>query len=404
MAQQFNLPDIGSGLQEAEIVTWLVKVGEEVGSDQVLCEVETEKSVVEIPVPFDGVVLEIAGPEGTSVQVGEMLVVIGAAGEEVTASPVPSSVSAEVAPVAQPPASPTAAPTHRPPAMPLIRRLARERGVDLAALVGSGVGGRITRADVEAAAIVPPEGGKYRRPGGAGVGGSTAGTPDRTTTRQPLSKLRRTIAAHMTEQWQSVPHITAHVDGDAGRLIAARKAIGARLDRKVPIDALLAAAVISALRQFPSANAAIEGDDLVVRNFYDIGIAVGSPDGLLVPVVRNVDRLALPELIDRVADLTARAKERKLAPEEMGGQTFTISNLGALRGRHATQVIPAGTTAIMSFGRANEEAVVRNGQIVVAPMMAVSGTFDHRALDGVDAMGVVNAVVDVLEEPTLLLV
>lgn len=208
----------------------------------------------------------------------------------------------------------------------------------------------------------------------------------------------------MTEQWQTVPHITGHTDADAGRLIAARKAIGDRLDRKVPIDALLAAAVISALQQFPSANATIEGADLIVKNYYDIGIAVGSPDGLLVPVVRDVDQLSLPELIDQVADLTARAKTRKLTPEEMGGQTFTISNLGALRGRHATQVIPAGTTAIMSFGRANEEAVVRNGQIVVAPMMAVSGTFDHRALDGVEASGVINAVVDVLEEPTLLLV
>jgi pyruvate/2-oxoglutarate dehydrogenase complex dihydrolipoamide acyltransferase (E2) component len=288
--------------------------------------------------------------------------------------------------------------------MPLVRKLARERGVDLTKLVGTGAGGRITRADVEAAAtaqVAPsaPSVGSTSSPTSPPQGGG-----ERTSTRAPLSKLRRTIAAHMTEQWQTVPHITAHVDADAGRLIAARTAISDRLDRKVPIDALLAAAVIPALRQFPTANAAVEGDDLIVKNYYDIGIAVGSPDGLLVPVVRDVDQLTLPDLIDRVVDLTARAKERKLTPDEMGGQTFTISNLGALRGRHATQVLPAGTTSIMSFGRAADEAVVRDGQITIASMMAVSGTFDHRAMDGVDAMGVVNAIVDVLEEPTLLLV
>ncbi len=405
MAKTFNLPDIGSGLQEAEIVAWHVEVGQTVTADEVLCEVETEKSVVEIPVPYDGVILELAGPPGTSVEVGTKLVVIGEAGESI--SEPEAAPAAEAAPVAAASAAgngdriaSVTLVSDRPAAMPLVRKLAKTHGIDLAAITGTGQAGRITRKDVEAAVAA----------GGAAAAPSRPATPmsvpagERTSERRQLSKLRRSIAAHMTEQWKTVPHITAHVDADASRLLAARKALGERLGRKVPLDAMFAAAVIPALRQFPVANATIDGDDIVVHNYYDIGIAVGSADGLLVPIVRDVDRLPLAELMDRVDDITARAKDRKVLPDEMGDQTFTISNLGGLRGQHATQVIPAGTTGIISLGRAREQAVVRDGVIVAAPMMAISGTFDHRAMDGVEAMGVMNAIVDVIEEPALLLI
>jgi len=394
MAREFVLPDIGSGLQEAEIVAWQVEVGDSVTADQVLCEVETEKSIVEIPVPFAGVVLAVAGPPGTSVGVGEMLVVIGESGETVEESgAVPAAAAENVLEDDHPgPATPAPAPmaaTVRPAAMPLVRKLARERNIDLGSISGTGVGGRITRKDVEAAGSGPVP----ATPPGA-----------RSIERVRMSRLRRTIAGHMTGQWQAVPHISAHVEADASRLMSARQRISERLGVKVPIDALLVAMVIPALKQFPVANAEVDGDDLVVKHYCDVGIAVGSPDGLLVPIVRGADRLDLAELVEKVADLIFRAKERKVAPEEMGDQTFTISNLGGLRGRHATQVIPAGTTAIVSFGRAVEQPVVRNREIVVAPIIAISGTFDHRAMDGVEAMGLMNAIVDVIEEPALLLV
>lgn len=399
MAERFNLPDIGSGLQEAEVVSWLVNVGDDVTTDQVLCEVETEKSVVEIPVPYAGVVLELAGPPGTSVKVGEMLVVIGAGDEAAPAEGGPTRVDAVAAAAPAPAPAPvpaiTPAPaTGRPAAMPLVRKLARERGVDLTAVTGTGVAGRITRADVELAATSPA----------VEVAAAAPAPAARGTTRVQLSKLRRTIAAHMTAQWQTVPHITAHVEADASRLIAARARLSERLGKKISMDALLVAVIIPALRQFPVANAAVDGDDLLVKEFYDIGVAVGSPDGLLVPIVRDADRLALTDLVDVVGDITGRAKERKVRPDEMGDQTFTISNLGGLRGWHATQVIPAGTTGIVSFGRAFDRPVVRDGAIVSSPVMALSGTFDHRAMDGVEAMGVLNAIVDVIEEPALLLV
>jgi pyruvate dehydrogenase E2 component (dihydrolipoamide acetyltransferase) len=409
MSKEFALPDIGSGLQEAEIIEWHVAVGDTVDADQVLCEVETEKSVVEIPVPFGGVVLSLAGPAGSTVNVGETLVVIGEAGET-SASPEPAAAatvsagsevladSAAVAAIAVPSAlsASMGATMERPIAMPLVRRLAKANGIDLAGVTGTGVGGRITRKDIEAViaqgAAVP-----------AATSAPVAASPARSIERVPLSKLRKAIGSHMTAQWQSVPHISAHVEADASRFISGRAMLSERLGIKLPVDAMLAAAVIPALRQFPVANAEIAEDDLIVKHYFDIGVAVGSDEGLLVPIVRDADEMSLADLAAAVIDLTSRAKDRKVLPDEMGNQTFTISNLGGLRGRHATQVIPAGTTGIVSFGRAVEQPVVRNGEIVAAPIMAISGTFDHRAMDGIEVMGVLNAIVEVIEEPALML-
>lgn len=409
MGREFQLPDIGSGLQEAEIIEWHVAVGDTVDADQVLCEVETEKSVVEIPVPFGGIVLSLAGPVGSSVNVGETLVVIGEAGEAAVEGapgkpPAPSADSApastEPEPAAIPaqvqPAAAMSVRMERPIAMPLVRRLAKANDIDLATVSGTGVGGRITRKDIEgaiAAAAASP----------SISPASVAASPARSADRVPLSKLRKAIGNHMTAQWQSVPHISAHVEADASRFISGRTMLSERLGIKLPVDALLVAAVIPALRQFPVANAAIVDDDLIVKHYFDIGVAVGSDEGLLVPIVRDADEMNIAELASAVMDLTARAKDRKVLPDEMGNQTFTISNLGALRGRHTTQVIPAGTTGIVSFGRAIEQPVVRDGEIVAAPVMAISGTFDHRAMDGVEVMGVLNAIVEVIEEPALML-
>ena len=409
MSKEFTLPDIGSGLQEAEIIEWHVAVGDTVSADQVLCEVETEKSVVEIPVPFGGVVLSLAGPVGSTVNVGDMLVVIGEAGESAAAAadnasaaaPTETASSVVDAPgpaVTEPVAAPSSMATRmeRPIAMPLVRRLAKANGIDLATVSGTGVGGRITRKDIEGVIATGA-------PSPTISAASSAASPARASDRVPLSKLRKAIGTHMTAQWRSVPHISAHVEADAERFISGRAMLSERLGIKLPVDALLIAAVIPALRQFPVANAEIVGDDLVVKHYFDIGVAVGSDEGLLVPIVRDADEMSVAELAVAVMDLTARAKDRKVLPAEMGNQTFTISNLGGLRGRHTTQVIPAGTTGIVSFGRAMQKPVVRDGEIVAAPVMAISGTFDQRAMDGVEVMGVLNAIVEVIEEPALML-
>jgi pyruvate dehydrogenase E2 component (dihydrolipoamide acetyltransferase) len=409
MAREFNLPDLGSGLQEGEIVAWHVKVGDAVTGDSVLCEIETEKAVVEIPVPFDGVVLSLGATEGETIAVGGVLVVIGTEAE--LGKPVTAGGSAAGEPVTTPASQPAAAtmstvagrdpavvPSGLLRAMPLVRRLARQHSIDLATVVGTGVGGRITRKDIEA--VIAANGEARVSPEPATPAPAPAAAEDE---HRPLSRLRRSVAAHMTAQWQQVPHITGNADADAGRLLAVRKAAGERLGRKVPFDALIVAAAVPALKQFPEMNAAVDGDELVIKHRYDIGFAVGSEDGLLVPVVRNADRLTLAELIDTVADLAERARVRKLAPDELGDQTFTISNLGPVGGDHATQIIPAGTVAIASFGRIREQPVVRDGAIAVASVMAVSGSFDHRAVDGAPAMRFLHAIIDAIEEPALLL-
>lgn len=403
MPRVFDLPDIGSGLQEAEIIAWKVAVGEVVTADQVLCEVETEKSVVEIPVPHAGVILELAGPPGTTVEVGQMLVIIGETGDTLDAPTSPGDAPAVPALDTKRASGPelatsqsgtaTSSPTldaiTRPRAMPGTRKLAQELGVDLGKLAGTGPQGVITRRDVRTAA-------SSRVAGPTSIGG-------RITERQRLSKLRRTVGVHMTGQWQQVPHVTSHVEADATRLLEMRRALTDRLGTKVPIDALLVAVVAPALRQFPEMNAAIDGGELVVHHYVDMGIAVGSDDGLVVPIVRDADRSSMGDLVAVVTDLIARGRERKLRPDEMGDQTFTISNLGALRGWHATQVIPAGTTGILSFGRAMPRPVVRNGRIEAAPIMAISATHDHRAHDGAYHLQFLNAIIENIEEPSLML-
>ncbi|MCC6222500.1 MAG: 2-oxo acid dehydrogenase subunit E2 [Thermoleophilia bacterium] len=389
MARTFCLPDLGSGLQECEILAWNVQVGDEVTPDQTLCEIETEKSVVEIPVPFAGVVRELAGPPGTVVAVGAPLVVIA----DSSGSPAPAEPrSAASKPADAPVRDREPRPAARPLATPLVRRLARERGLDLSVIAGSGPGGRVRRSDVEAALARQPA---------RGAGGSGGRT--RASTRTPLSRTRRTIASHLTSQWQAVPHVTAHADADATRLLAARRALAERLERNVPLDGLLGAAAVAALRGFPELNATVEGEDLVVHRFVDLGMAVAGPEGLVVPVVRDADSLSVPGLSDAIAGLTSRVRERTIRPEEQGGQTFTISNIGAVGAGHATQIIPAGTTAIVSFGRAREQPVVSATGIVAAPVMAVSLTFDHRAVDGAPAMAFLHALIAAIEEPALLL-
>jgi pyruvate/2-oxoglutarate dehydrogenase complex dihydrolipoamide acyltransferase (E2) component len=433
MARDFVLPVLGSGLKEAEIAAWHVEVGDRVSEGQIICDVETEKSVIELPAPFDGVVVEIVGPVGTSVYVGNVLARIGDAtegSEGAARSPVPapgSTVPAEpsapdatTATAAQGPMQSGEGQTSAPPpgegdangelamaaaartrglATPLARRMARQNGIDLTAVVGSGLGGRICRKDLEqaiaakdAAASEPTE--------------DVAAVPEqpsqRTSERVRLSRLRRTIAEHMTSQWQTVPHITGHADADASRLLAARQALSERFNRKVPFDALLIAASVPALRSFPEMNATFDGEELVLHRRYDVGFAVGTKDGLVVPVVRDADHLSLQELADIVSSLSERALSRTLSPAEQGQQTFTVSNVGPVGADHVTQILPRGTTAIASFGRARRQPVARGDEIAIVPVMPVSGTFDHRAVDGGPGMGFLHAIIDCIEEPALL--
>lgn len=422
--REFKLPDIGEGLTEAEIVRWLVAVGDHVDADQPIVEVETDKAVVEIPSPYAGVVLEHGGGEGDVVAVGDVLVVIGEDGEpsrresvatvathttsertveaeRTSATPIVGTLS-EDAETLQPVKGGQGGTQHTVRALPIVRKLARDNDIDLSLVDGSGPGGRITREDVEALitrrdtpTAPEPEVATPERPRAQVEKGE-----DR---RETMSRLRRTIAANMTRSWAEIPHVTTFDDIDATRLLEVRAALADRHGSKIPIEALLVRAVIPALEAFPEFNATLDGDDLVMHGSFDIGIAIDTPDGLLVAVIRDAGDLGVMELAAEVRRLGEGGKDRKLAPDELGGQTFTISNIGAVGGGHGTPIVPHGTVAILSAGRARDKAVVYDGDLVIAPVMPLSLSYDHRVVDGAQGRRFMAMVIENLEEPALFL-
>jgi pyruvate dehydrogenase E2 component (dihydrolipoamide acetyltransferase) len=442
MAREFRLPDIGEGLTEAEIVRWLIPVGEMVKSDQPVVEVETDKAVVEIPSPFAGVVLHHGGAEGQTLAVGEILLVLGEEGEQwPSSSPAVSSsddqqletIEEQTAtdegmpePFSKPPAAIPEKPNQVKPivgslseeaeelsgrrdrvaavlsrthALPLVRKLAKDLGVDLHSIHGTGPEGRVTREDVEAVAEAA-----------AGKAVDVPPPPtlpivplSRQGERLPLSKLRRTIAANMSRSWREIPHVTTFDEVDASRILAARKALEGRHQTKVPFEALVIKAVLPALVAFPEFNATLDGDDLIVYRHYDIGIAVDTAEGLLVAVVKAAERRTLLEIATDVRRLAEGAKDRKLPPDELTGQTFTVSNIGALGGGYGTPIVPPGTTAILSVGRAAEQPVAAGGIVYVAPLLPLSLSYDHRVIDGGLGRRFMAMVLENLTEPALFL-
>jgi pyruvate dehydrogenase E2 component (dihydrolipoamide acetyltransferase) len=387
VAFEFLLPDIGEGLTEAEIVEWLVDLGQVVRLDQPLVRVETDKAVTDIPAPRAGVLQRQGAPAGSVVKVGDVLAVIGEPAESTQdqASPIVGTLL-EAVPL-------PAAALPRARALPLVRKLARERGVDLGHVPGSGPDGRITREDVERAAASR-----------AGSSRPWTGPSDSAEERVRLSKLRRTIAERMSRSWREIPHVTTFGEADATRLMEARVALGERHARSIPLEALFVKAVLPALRAHPEFNATLDGDDLVLKRRYDIGVAVDTPDGLIVPVVRAADGLDLFALSQEASRLSEAAVSRTASPADLAGATFTISNIGAVGGGYGTPIIPYGTTAILSFGRAAQKPVVRNGAVQAVVLLPLSLSFDHRVIDGALGRRFLRMVTENLEQPALFLV
>jgi pyruvate dehydrogenase E2 component (dihydrolipoamide acetyltransferase) len=436
VAREFRLPDIGEGLTEAEVVRWLVPVGEHVDADQPVVEVETDKAVVEIPSPFAGIVLEHGAAEGETLDVGAVLLVIGEAEEaeeaepqqtgdaddgmvweepasvavhepepvvsETLAAPIVGSLSeeAEMLDVASSPDTLGVGPGVK--ALPLVRKLARESGVDLTQLTGSGPEGRITREDVlaTAAGVAGPE--TTPRPEVAAESEIVA-TGVKGDERRRMSRLRRTIAANMSRSWAEIPHVTTFDDVDATRLFEVRAALAERHDTPIPVEALVLKAVLPALEAYPEFNATLDGDDLILHHDHDIGIAVDTLDGLLVAVIKDADSKSVIELAAEVKRLGEAARERSLAPDDLTGQTFTVSNIGAVAGGHGTPIVPPGTTAILSVGRAKSRAVVYGDDLGIAPVMPLSLSYDHRVVDGGLGRRFMALVIENLEEPALFL-
>jgi pyruvate/2-oxoglutarate dehydrogenase complex dihydrolipoamide acyltransferase (E2) component len=382
VAHEFRLPDIGEGLTEATVLSWYVAVGASVGLDEPLVEVETDKAVVDIPAPHAGVLLYQGAASGERIAVDALLAVVGESGE--TWSPTAGG------PVQVPPA--TGAPTGSgdaapivgrleetspavsaggPQALPLVRRLASQLGVDLAAVAGSGPGGRITEEDVR---------------------GAAAGTAP--VRRSRMSATRRAIADNLARSWREIPHVTTYAAVDAEPLLAARAAAG-----KPPLEALLVARIVPLLVEYPLFNASVVGDEIVERLHYDVGFAVDTPDGLMVAVIRDAAGRDVAALGDEIRRLAAAVRERTAALEEVRGQTFTVSNIGAVGGGYGTPIVPYGTTAILGVGRADPQPVVRDGQVVVGRELPLSLSYDHRAIDGAAGRAFMAALVAALGAP-----
>jgi pyruvate/2-oxoglutarate dehydrogenase complex dihydrolipoamide acyltransferase (E2) component len=353
VAYEFKLPDLGEGLTEGEVARWLVAEGDEVAEDQPLVEIQTDKTTVEIPSPAAGKVASILVEEGKVVPVGTILVVIGdgaAPAEPTSPEPAPpSAVSRDQVPG---PGS-----SGRVRATPLVRRLAQELDVDLEALSGTGQQGRVTEADVRAAAtssdLVPGQGSEGRR--------------------EPLRGVRRLIAEHMSRAHGEVPAVTWVEECDFGEL-----------DLKLLLPTVLKACA-EGLKDFPELNARLEGDEIVYLDRYDFGVAVQTGDGLVVPVVRGCDTTSIDELAKEVARLAEAARSGALKPEELRGSTFTVTSAGKLAGLFQTPIVNHPEVAILSIGRIAPRPVVREGGLAVAQVGYVSLTFDHRVVDGARA-------------------
>lgn len=463
MSMQFRLPDLGEGITEAELVRWLVKPGDKVALDQEVAEVQTDKAIVELPSPIEGTVLELNVAEGQMVPVKTVLLTIGEAAQDMPPAQTNTQASAETqtagsSSLSQPViAGPTlemirgnGAPGkeahggtgRRVLATPVARRMARELGIDLATITGSGPAGRIRTEDVQRlitqsetnGSSQPGEHGNGRAgrvDGGARNGGASTlevsseiatterpaptyatasaalpGEAVQEEERIPLRGLRRRIAENMVISTSTIPQVTSMVEVDASGLVALRQSILAEAERqgvKLSYLPFIVKALVHALGLYPYVNSTIEGEQIVLKHTYHIGIATATPDGLLVPVLRSADRLTVLEIAREVSRLAEAGRERKLQLHELRGSSFTISNYGTVGGFFTTPIINPGEAGILGLGRIVKRPWVVDDRVEVRPVLPLSFTADHRLIDGELVMRFLNTLIASLENPNLLL-
>lgn len=416
MREVFRLPDVGEGIAEAEIVEYLVQVGDKVKADQPVIRVETDKAVVELPAPVSGTVVEVPHKPGDTVRVGDPLLIIET---EAVARPVPLIKEAPPRPpekivpiMAQPAEAIPLEAAKRVLATPHTRRLARELGVDISTIVGSGKGGRITDDDVRQAVakVAPPP---PKAPTAAAVvAPATAGFDFEKygpTRREPFKGVHKRTAEVMARSWSTVPHVTHFDEADVTELLkVVRQERPLAEERKIKLTflAFLTKAAADALRKFPTFNASLDETtgELVYKEYINVGFATDTEAGLMVPVVRDVDRKSILQIAGEIQELSRKARDRTIELEQLRGGTFTITNVGALGGTYATPIIVHPEIAILCSLRGQERPVVRDGQIVVRTIMPLTISFDHRVLDGADAARFMTHIVTLLQDPMRMLV
>jgi 2-oxoglutarate dehydrogenase E2 component (dihydrolipoamide succinyltransferase) len=417
MAVEIKVPALGESVTEATVAKWLVKAGDAVTVDQALCELETDKVTVEVNAVVAGTIVDLAVAEGATVQVGGVLCHIeaGAAGAKAAAAAAPAAAPAPPKP-APPSPSPAPAPAAAPAAAavatganvaasgPATRKLVEETGISPSAIQPTGKDGRATKADVLAAlSSIPAPSAPAARPA------TPAGPRPRADReeRVRMTRLRRTIANRLKEAQNTAAMLTTFNEVDMTNVMALRERLKEDFEKKhgarLGFMSFFVKASIAGLKELPAVNAEIEGDDLVYKNYYDIGVAVGTPQGLVVPVLRDADALSFAEVEKGIAELGRKARDGKLSIAELTGGTFTISNGGVYGSLMSTPILNPPQSAILGMHKIQQRPMVVGGEVKVRPMMYLAVSYDHRIIDGREAVLFLVRIKECIEDPERLL-
>lgn len=407
---EVSVPQLPESVSEATLMSWNKKVGEAVARDENLIDLETDKVVLELPAPQAGVLVEIIEQNGATVTSGQLIARIdtaatASAGGDTQVSTAQAAQAAET-PAAAAASASSQAGHNQVMAMPAARKLAAEAGVDVAGIAGSGRDGRVLKEDVVRASSAPAA-----APAKAAVSAPAVNiaslTGDRPEQRVPMSRLRQRVAERLLQSQQTNAILTTFNEVNMKPVMDLRNKYKDKFEKehgiKLGFMGFFVKAAVAALKKYPIVNASVDGNDVVYHGYFDIGVAVGSPRGLVVPVIRNADMLSLADIEKQIADFGKRAQEGKLSVEELTGGTYTISNGGTFGSMMSTPIINPPQSAILGMHATKERAVVENGQVVVRPMMYLAQSYDHRIIDGREAVLSLVAIKDAIEDPARLL-
>jgi 2-oxoglutarate dehydrogenase E2 component (dihydrolipoamide succinyltransferase) len=415
---EVKVPQLSESVSEATMLQWKKKPGEAVAQDEILIEIETDKVVLEVPAPSAGVLAQVIANDGDTVVADQVIAKIdtegkaGAAAVEAEVKPAP-----EAAPAAAPAAQAAAATGANTAASPAAGKLMAEKGLGAGDVSGTGRDGRITKGDVlttgapaakaAPAPAVAPKAAKPSLPEVKAPASADQSLKDRPEQRVPMSRLRARIAERLLESQQTNAILTTFNEVNMAPVMDLRNKYKDRFEKehgvKLGFMSFFVKAAVHALKKFPLVNASIDGNDIVYHGYFDIGIAVGSPRGLVVPILRNADQLSLADIEKKIAEFGQKAKDGKLSIDEMTGGTFSISNGGVFGSMLSTPIINPPQSAILGVHATKERAVVENGQIVIRPMNYLALSYDHRIIDGREAVLSLVAMKDALEDPARLL-
>ncbi|MEZ5972539.1 MAG: 2-oxoglutarate dehydrogenase complex dihydrolipoyllysine-residue succinyltransferase [Hyphomonadaceae bacterium] len=394
------VPTLGESVSEATVAKWMKKAGDSVRKDETLVELETDKVSVEVSAPEAGVLSEIVAQQGATVSIGAILGRMGAGGSEVASAQKAEAPKPASPPPAPQPAAGNGAAKQAPPS---VQRIAAENNADLSGVSGSGRDGRVTKAD--ALAIIENRGAQQQAP--AAHPPLAARIVSDREERVPMTRLRRTVARRLKEAQNTAAMLTTFNEADMSAIMAARNKYKDNFERKHGVKlgfmSFFVKACIAALKEIPNVNAEIDGDDIIYKNFYDIGIAVGTDRGLVVPVVRDADHKSMAEIEKEIGELGIKARDGHLKIEDLQGATFTISNGGVYGSLMSTPILNAPQSGILGMHKIQERPVVVDKQVAVRPMMYLALSYDHRIVDGKEAVTFLVRVKEGLEDPERML-